>query len=91
MNIGNQQFTMRNIKISNAVIGISQIWNWGWLYKGLDISKCGIAFSMNGTDPNKNNDLLVGSVVIIDSKITDCPTFVNMVCSPFYVNECKLT
>lgn len=77
MNIGNQQFTMRNIKISKAVIGISQIWNWGWLYSGLSISDCGTAFSMiNGYTSNK---LEVGSVVIIDSEITNCPRFVDMV------------
>jgi len=76
MNIGNQQFTMRNIKISKAVTGISQIWNWGWLYSGLSISDCGTAFSMsNGIQSNK---LEVGSVVIIDSEITNCPTFVDM-------------
>jgi hypothetical protein len=76
MNIGNQQFTMRNIKISKAVTGISQIWNWGWLYSGLSISNCGTAFSMsNGAQSNK---LEVGSVVIIDSEITNCPTFVDM-------------
>lgn len=77
MNIGNQQFTMRNIKISNAVIGISQIWNWGWLYSGLDISNCGTAFSMiNGYLANK---LEVGSVVIIDSVFTNCGRGVDMV------------
>lgn len=75
MNIGNQQFTMRNVKISKAVTGISQIWNWGWLYSGLTISNCGTAFSMtNGAQSNK---LEVGSVVIIDSEITNCPTFVD--------------
>jgi glucan 1,3-beta-glucosidase len=77
LNIGNQQFTMRNIKISKAVIGISQIWNWGWLYAGLSISDCGRAFSMtNGQAANK---LEVGSVVIIDSEITNCPIFVDTV------------
>lgn len=75
LNIGNQQFTMRNVKISKAVVGISQIWNWGWLYSGLQISDCGTAFSMtNGASSNK---LEVGSVVIIDSEITNCPTFVD--------------
>ncbi|KAF9697393.1 hypothetical protein EKO04_004879 [Ascochyta lentis] len=75
MNIGNQQFTMRNVKISKAVTGISQIWNWGWLYSGLTISDCGTAFAMtNGAQGNK---LEVGSVVIIDSEITNCPTFVD--------------
>lgn len=75
MNIGNQQFTMRNVKISKAIVGISQIWDWGWLYSGLSISDCGTAFSMtNGADAGK---LEVGSVVIIDSEITNCPTFID--------------
>lgn len=76
INIGNQQFTMRGIKVSNAVIGISQIWNWGWLYQGLTISNCGTAFSMKNNDAN---GLLVGSVVIADSDILNCGTFVDMV------------
>ncbi|CAA9966542.1 hypothetical protein CFE70_009932 [Pyrenophora teres f. teres 0-1] len=76
MNIGNQQFTMRNVKISKAVTGISQIWDWGWLYAGLSISDCGTAFSMsNGGSAGK---LEVGSVVIIDSEITNCNKFVDM-------------
>jgi glucan 1,3-beta-glucosidase len=75
MNIGNQQFTMRNIKISKAVVGISQIWDWGWLYSGLQISDCGTAFSMgNGGSAGKQE---VGSAVIIDSEITNCQKFVD--------------
>ena len=70
LNIGNQQFTMRGVKISNAVVGISQIWNWGWLYQGLTISNCGTAFSMKNVDQGK---LQVGSVVIADSDIINCP------------------
>jgi glucan 1,3-beta-glucosidase len=92
LNIGNQQFTMRNVKISKAVIGISQIWNWGWLYSGLSISECGTAFSMiNGYDVEK---LQVGSVVIIDSEITNCPVFVDVV-SYFWILmallDCRLS
>ncbi|KAH7139188.1 exo-beta 1,3 glucanase-like protein [Dendryphion nanum] len=79
MNIGNQQFTMRGIRISKAQIGISQIWNWGWLYQGLTISDCPTAFSMvNGL----TNNQLVGSVIIADSDITNCGTFVDMVWTP---------
>lgn len=76
MEIGNQQYTMRGIKVSGAVIGIRQIWNWGWLYHGITISNCGTAFSMNNVDQGKQ---LVGSVVIADSDIINCPTFVDMV------------
>jgi glucan 1,3-beta-glucosidase len=46
-------------------------------YKNLDISSCTTAFAMDNIDQGKNT-LQVGSVVIIDSKITDCPTFVSM-------------
>ncbi|KAJ9400103.1 CAZyme family GH55 [Paecilomyces variotii] len=72
-NIGNQQYTMRNLTISNAVTGISQIWNWGWTYQGLSISNCTTAFSMNA---GGTSDQAVGSVNIIDSTISDCSVFV---------------
>ncbi|OJJ40251.1 hypothetical protein ASPWEDRAFT_166332 [Aspergillus wentii DTO 134E9] len=73
-NIGNQQFTMRNLKISNAVVGISQIWNWGWTYQGITLTNCTTAFSMNGGGPDAQT---VGSVIIIDSDIQNCPVFVD--------------
>lgn len=72
-NIGNQQYTMRNLTISNAVTGISQIWNWGWTYQGISISNCTTAFSMNGGGSSAQT---VGSVNIIDSTISDCSVFV---------------
>jgi glucan 1,3-beta-glucosidase len=72
-NVGNQQFTMRNLVISNAVTAISQIWDWGWTYQGLVITNCQTAISIsNGGVGNQ----LVGSVNILDSTITNCPTFV---------------
>ncbi len=85
MNIGNQQFTMRNIQISNAITGISQIWNWGWTYAGLTISNCNTAFSMSGL--NNDGQQLVGSVVIIDSQISNCPKFIDMVCHTQGLNQ----
>ncbi|KAJ5349298.1 Pectin lyase fold/virulence factor [Penicillium brevicompactum] len=72
-NVGNQQFTMRNLVISNAVTAISQIWNWGWTYQGLVINNCQTAISIsNGGVGNQ----LVGSANILDSTIQNCPTFV---------------
>lgn len=72
-NVGNQQFTMRNLVISNAVTAISQIWDWGWTYQGLSITNCGTAISIsNGGVGNQ----LVGSVNILDSTITNTPVFV---------------
>ncbi|KAJ6095063.1 hypothetical protein N7467_002576 [Penicillium canescens] len=72
-NVGNQQFTMRNMIIQNAVTAISQIWDWGWTYQGLVIINCGTAISIsNGGVGNQ----LVGSVIVIDSTIQNTPTFV---------------
>jgi glucan 1,3-beta-glucosidase len=72
-NIGNQQFTMRNLIISDSVTCISQIWDWGWTYQGLKLSNCTTALSVsNGGAGNQ----LVGSVTVLDSTIKDCSTFV---------------
>lgn len=80
LNIGNQQFTIRNVKISKAQIGISQIWDWGFLYSEMYISDCGVAFSMiSGWEQNK---LQIGSVVFIDSEIKNCPVFTDSVSLP---------
>ncbi|CAI7678522.1 unnamed protein product [Penicillium pancosmium] len=72
-NVGNQQFTMRNLVISDAVTGISQIWDWGWTYQGLTITNCTTAISVNNGGVGNQ---LVGSVVVLDSTIQDCSTFV---------------
>ncbi|PVI07298.1 glycoside hydrolase family 55 protein [Periconia macrospinosa] len=76
LNIGNQQFTLKNIKVSRARVGIYQIWNWGWLYQNIQIDSCETAFSMNQIN-QQSNILDVSSVVIIDSTISNCPTFVD--------------
>lgn len=68
--VGTQQFTMRNLVFNNCVTAISQIWNWGWLYQGIRINNCqvGIDISNGGTAA-----AAVGSVVLLDSSITNTP------------------
>jgi hypothetical protein len=34
LNVGNQQFTMRNLTFYNSQTAIMQLWDWGWTYKG---------------------------------------------------------
>jgi len=72
-NIGNQQFTMRNLAVSDAVTCISQIWDWGWTYQGLKLSNCSTALSVNNGGPGNQ---LVGSVSVLDSTIQDCSRFI---------------
>ncbi|KXJ89777.1 glycoside hydrolase family 55 protein [Microdochium bolleyi] len=66
--MGNQQYTMRNLKFTGCKIAINQLWNWGWTYIGLSINDCGTGIKMDNSD--------VGSVTILDSTITNTPTFI---------------
>lgn len=69
LNIGSQQFTMRNLTISKAVTGISQIWDWGWTYQGVKISDCTTAFAFENGGAGAQT---VGSVVVLDSTVSGC-------------------
>ncbi|KAE8334280.1 pectin lyase fold/virulence factor [Aspergillus arachidicola] len=75
-NLGNQQFTIRNLTVVDAGIGIRQIWNWGWTYQGINLVNCTTAFSMTNSGVGNQE---VGSVNIIDSTVRDCQVFVNTV------------
>ena len=68
MNVGNQQFTMRNMTFNNAVIAINQIWDWGWTYYGINVNNCSIGLYMYSGGPSA---LSVGSVTFFDSSFTD--------------------
>ncbi|OBT38942.1 hypothetical protein VE00_10491 [Pseudogymnoascus sp. WSF 3629] len=68
--VGNQQFTMRNLIFNNCVTAIEQIWNWGWLYQGLSINNCQIGIDMS---TGGQASAAVGSVTVIDSTITNTP------------------
>lgn len=39
---GNQQFTVRNLTIFNAVTAVSQIWDWGWTYQVRHLQPCSL-------------------------------------------------
>lgn len=75
-NIGNQQYTTRNLTISDAQTCISQIWNWGWTYQGITLRNCGTAISMVNGGPGSQT---VGSVIVLDSNIRNCRVFVDTV------------
>ncbi|KAF2094718.1 putative Exo-beta-1,3-glucanae [Rhizodiscina lignyota] len=70
LNVGNQQFTMRNITITNAVTAINQLWDWGWTYSGISISNCQLALNMSADNRTSQE---VMSVTLIDSTISNTP------------------
>jgi len=68
LNVGNQQFTMRNMSFYDSVTAINQIWDWGWTYKSINIVNCSTGLNMTSGGRLAQS---VGSVTFIDSSITD--------------------
>ncbi|KAF7360849.1 Glucan 1,3-beta-glucosidase [Mycena sanguinolenta] len=67
--ISNQQFTIRNVQISNAISAIYQKWNWGFTWQNIQISNCQVGFDLN-TGGLTLATQSAGGVLIIDSKIS---------------------
>ncbi|KAF8184871.1 exo-beta-1,3-glucanase [Mycena galopus ATCC 62051] len=72
--VGNQQFTVRNVSVNNAVTAVFQSWNWGWTYQGVTINNCGVGFDL--ATSYVNDAQLTGAEVIIDATVTNTPIFV---------------
>ncbi|KAL4069050.1 glycoside hydrolase family 55 protein, partial [Scleroderma citrinum] len=75
MQVGNQQFTIRNLTVNNANIAVFGIWNWGFTFQGVTISDCQVGFDLTtgGTTPSTQT---VGSEAIIDAVVTNTPIFI---------------
>lgn len=76
---GNQQFTMRGFTFRNCVTAISQIWDWGWTYQGISIDNCSVGLDMSSGGPSAQS---VGSVVFIDSTISNTPVGIKTAYGP---------
>lgn len=73
--VGNQQFSVRNLKFSNHQSHAIEIhWDWGWTWKGVTIENCPVAVFMS--TPLAFTE--VGSAIFIDSTITNCPIGFNL-------------
>ncbi|KAG8875639.1 hypothetical protein FRB97_004846 [Tulasnella sp. 331] len=75
LNVGNQQFTVRNLTVNNAQTAVFANWGWGWTYQGVNINNCGVGFNIQEGGINTAHQT-VGSEVIIDAVVTNTPTFI---------------
>ncbi|KAF8163174.1 exo-beta-1,3-glucanase [Crassisporium funariophilum] len=73
--VGNQQFTVRNVTVNNAQIGIFSNWNWGWSFQSVTVNNCQVAFDLN-TGGVTQATQTTGAVSIIDATINNTPIFV---------------
>ena len=69
-NVGNQQFTTRNLTFNNVVTAINQLWDWGWTYSGVTINNCQVGLNISAGGPQAVN---VGSLTLFDSEINNTP------------------
>ncbi|KAF3927655.1 hypothetical protein ABW21_db0201676 [Orbilia brochopaga] len=74
--LGNQQFTTRNFVFKNVKTAMLVNWNWGWTFKSLDIQNCGVGIDMATGGAGAQS---VGSVLVLDSKISNTPVGINTV------------
>jgi len=74
--VGNQQFTSRNLTISNCDTGVYMNWNWGWTFKGIKITDCKTGFDITSGGDSKEG---VGSILVMDSQLTNVDVAVKTV------------
>lgn len=71
--LGSQQFTTRNMTFNDCGTAIFMNWNWLWTLKSISINNCGVGLDMANSPANQT----VGSVMLLDSKISNTPIGVN--------------
>ncbi|KAL2106697.1 hypothetical protein VUR80DRAFT_6331 [Thermomyces stellatus] len=77
--IGSQQFTTRNLEFNNCKTALYLAWDWTWSFHNLQINNCGVGIDMANTDGPATT---VGSVLVLDSKISNTPVGINTLYSP---------
>ncbi|RHZ62315.1 exo-beta-1,3-glucanase Exg0 [Aspergillus thermomutatus] len=70
MFVGNQQFTTRNLTFNDCNTAVFMNWNWAWTFKSVSINNCQVGLNMSNSPQNQT----VGSVLLLDSSLTNTPT-----------------
>ncbi|KAH7099919.1 glucan 1,3-beta-glucosidase [Auriculariales sp. MPI-PUGE-AT-0066] len=74
LNLGNQQFTVRNVTVTNAQTAIYVNWSWVWLFFRVSISNCPVGFRLN--TGSTTSAQTTGASVIADATFTNVGTAV---------------
>ena len=75
LDVGNQQFTVRNVAIYGSNTGVKMTWNWGWNFQGITIRNAKVGFDVKTGSNVDDKDQGVGGVAIMDGVISDTPVF----------------
>lgn len=75
LDVGNQQFTVRNVTIDGSNTGVKMTWNWGWNFQGITICNAKVGFDVKTGSTVDDKDQGVGGIAIMDGIINDTPVF----------------
>ena len=67
LDVGNQQFTVRNLTVNCANTAVKMAWNWQWNFQGVTINNVQVGFDVTVAS--------VGGIAIIDAIVRDTPIF----------------
>ena len=67
LDVGNQQFTVRNVTIDGSNTAVNMAWDWGWNFQGITINNVQVGFEVAVAS--------VGGIAIIDAVVKDTPVF----------------
>ena len=67
LDVGNQQFTVRNVTINGSNTAVKMAWNWGWNFQGITINDAQVGFDVVVDT--------VGGIAIVDAVVRDTPVF----------------
>lgn len=81
IDVGNQQFTVRNITVNNAATAIHATWNWGWAFQDVTINNCGVGVNLTTGGITKDTQT-VGSESIVGASLQS-PPFLAFPCTDF--------
>ncbi|ODH20229.1 hypothetical protein ACO22_05936 [Paracoccidioides brasiliensis] len=68
---GSQQYTAMNLKFNGCLTAVQMIWSWGFNWQRIEVDGGAIAFNISGRGGSTGQG--IGSVSIIDSRISNCP------------------
>ncbi|KAK2598031.1 hypothetical protein QQS21_005868 [Conoideocrella luteorostrata] len=69
---GSQQYTAINLKFKNCLTAVQMVWDWGFNWQRIEIDHSYVGFNISGRGGDTGQG--IGSVSIIDCKISNTPT-----------------
>lgn len=83
--VGNQQFLSRNLIFNDCDTAVYMNWNWQWTFKEIQINNCNLGIDMSAPSDVKASG--VGSILLLDSSITNTQYGVKTIGNPNPVQD----